>query len=103
MVQSTGPLNVGADFTQQQAETLAWWGPAMSFPLAMTVEVLRFAARRMSAQADHLAEMAHCKNLADAFDSQSAFFQSAAKQYSQEAEVLMKEIREAAPSTKAAA
>ena len=103
MVQSNGPLNGGADFTQQQGEALALWGAAMSFPLAMTVEVLRFAGRRMSAQADHLAEISHCKNFGEALNSQSAFFQSAAKEYSQEAEVLMKEIREAAPSTKAAA
>jgi hypothetical protein len=102
MVQSNGPFG-GDDIAQKASEAFALWQPAMGFPIAMTVEVLRFAGRRMLAQADHLAEIAHCKNFAEALNSQSAFFQNATNEYRAEAEVLMKEIQEATPSTKAAA
>ena len=102
MVQSNGPFG-GDDIAQKASEAFALWQPAMGFPIAMTVEVLRFAGRRMLAQADHLTELARCKNFAEALNSQSAFFQNATNEYRTEAEVLMKEIQEAAPSTKAAA
>jgi hypothetical protein len=102
MVQSTGASS-DSDLAQKASEALALWQPAISLPVGMTAEMLRFAGRRMSAQADYLAEIARCKSFAEALNSQSAFLQSAAKEYRAEAEVLLKEIQEAAPSLKAAA
>jgi hypothetical protein len=102
MVQSTGVFS-DSDFAQKANEALALWQPAISLPVAMTAEMLRFAGRRMSAQAEYLADIARCKSFAEALNSQSAFLQSAASEYRAEAEVLLKEIQEAAPSLKAAA
>ncbi len=103
MVQPADPFSFGPQVTQRSFQAIALWELAMSLPVNVTVEVLRFAGRRISAQADHLAEIARCKSFVEALNSQSAFFQSAASDYREEAEALMKEIRVAAPSTKVAA
>ncbi len=71
-----------------------WHGLAI-LPLAVAVESLRFAGRRMMAHAHYLSDMANCHTLTEAAEAQSSFAQETLNDYRMEAGTMMSEIRTA--------
>lgn len=85
------PVDVNA--AELPAQLAASWRSIATLPLAVAVEGLRFAGRRLLAQANHLSEMANCHSLAEAAEAQSSFTQETFNDYRMEADAMMTEIR----------
>lgn len=80
------PFGEMFDFRTPLAESFAAPGPFVTLwkrtmvdvPLTVAAEAMRFAGRRLEAQADYCAELAKCGTLSEAMDAQSAFMEEAA-------------------------
>jgi hypothetical protein len=98
------PANIGfASLAQAPIQAIAAWQTAFSLPIALAAEGLRFAGQRMLANAEHLAELSRCRDLPAAVEAQSAFAQTMATAYREEADVLVQKIQDLVPTYKAAA
>ena len=87
------------NMAEAPAQALAAWQAATVLPMTLAVETLRFAGRRALAQADHLAQLAQCQDLAAAVETQLSFAQATASAYRDEADVVAKQIQTAVSST----
>jgi hypothetical protein len=92
-----------AGLAQAPIQAIAAWQTAFSLPIALAAEGLRFAGQRMLANAEHLAELSRCRDLPAAVEGQSAFAQTMATAYREEADVLVQKIQDLVPTYKAAA
>jgi len=72
----------------------AAWRSAMTLPALTVTEALRFASRRLEAQADFMTELLGCKTPAEALEKQSGFLSEAAKAYGAEAETITRKLRD---------
>jgi hypothetical protein len=74
------PAQAHAD-TDASAALLAgletWRAVAFGLPLRPTPEMMRFASRRLEAQAEHLSALGRCGSVKDAVNLQSAFLSQA--------------------------
>lgn len=95
-------MSTSFDAFDLPAQMTAFWRQAASFPLTMAVEGLRFAARRLRCQADHIVELASCEDAAAAINVQIAFLESTVDDYRNEAVVLAKETGDPIVSLEAA-
>jgi hypothetical protein len=73
----------------------ALWRLAMNLPFVMTIESLRFAGHRLSAQAEFLSGLAHSSGMGGAVRSYRDFMESAAADYRTEAKALAKTAQDA--------
>lgn len=73
-----------------------WRAFAIDLPLRVAAETMRFTSRRLQARADHLAALAACGSLKDAFELQTAFATKSMGEYQAEAAMLSHEVTEAA-------
>ncbi|MBP1179912.1 phasin family protein [Methylobacterium sp. PvR107] len=73
-----------------------WRAFAVDLPLRVAAETMRFTSRRFQARADHLAALAACASLKDAFELQTAFVTKSMAEYQAEAATLSHEVSEAA-------
>ncbi|QPC44149.1 phasin family protein [Kaustia mangrovi] len=72
-----------------------WKAMAIDMPMTLTAEGLRFAGKRLQAQAELFSQLAHCKSLSDAVDVQSHFVETAMSDYGAEATKVMEEAQDA--------
>lgn len=72
-----------------------WRAFAVDMPLRVAAETMRFTSRRLQARADHLAALAGCGSLKDAFELQDAFVTQGLAEYQAEAAWLSHEFTEA--------
>lgn len=92
----------GMERLDMQAPILGWWRVAMTLPLEMGVESMRFASRRIQAHADHLAACSQCRTVSEAIQAQSQFTERMIDDYRNRTEVAVREIQEVMPHTRAA-
>ncbi|HVI27411.1 phasin family protein [Hansschlegelia sp.] len=85
--------NGAADLFMPSFATGAWRS-AMTLPALSFVEALRFASRRLEAQADFMTELLGCKTPAEALEKQSDFLSQTAKAYGTEAETITRKLRD---------
>ena len=78
-----------------------WRAFAIDMPLRIAAETMRFTSRRLQARADHVAALAGCGSLKDAFELQATFVTESLAAYQAEATTLSHEVTRAA-SLKAA-
>jgi hypothetical protein len=81
---------------------IAWWRSMAILPMTMGVEGMRFASRRLLAHADNLTALSQCKSLSDAAMAQSRFAERMVTDYRDEAELVVREVQEAMPTSRAA-
>ncbi len=74
----------------------AWHGIAVDLPLRLAAETIRFASRRLQAQAEHLTALARCGSLKDAVALQTTFMTTSVSDYGKEATTLSHDVTEAA-------
>lgn len=75
----------------------AAWRAAVTLPATTLVETLRFASRRLEAQADLLSSLLACQDAGQALEAQSHFVRNAVTEYEREAEAMMSKVRAATP------
>jgi hypothetical protein len=92
-----------ATSTESPASALAalWSASLLHLPLTVATESLRFTARRLEAQADHIAMLNGCTNVPEFMEVQSQFMRKATDDYGVETGRIMEEVR-AAMANKAA-
>jgi hypothetical protein len=100
--ESDAKAGEGTGTIAMPSQMIVWWRSMMTLPMAMSVEAVRFASRRLSAHADNMEEMIRCRNIADAAQAQSRFAERMVADYREEAQAVVREVQEAMPSARAA-
>lgn len=105
---SSGQASSGASSGQalsqapsSAAETLGiglttWHAFTVDLPLRLTAETMRFASRRLQAQAEHLAALTRCGSLMDLVELQTTFVTQGVSDYRDEATTLSHDLQETA-------
>jgi len=70
-----------------------WSASVLHLPLTVASETLRFTARRLQAQADHLATVNRCANVPEFMEAQTQFIRKASDDYGVETGRIMQEVR----------
>jgi len=86
---SGGPL--GDMFASPAPFADVWKTMMIDVPMTMSAEVMRFAGRRLAAQAELCERLAKCGSMADAIDAQSEFVEAAIGDFSAESAKLAQE------------
>jgi len=71
----------------------AWQHAFFELPLAIVSETLRFAARRLQAQADFIAGLETCQTVPEVIDAQSRFVRTAVGDYGTETSRIIDDVR----------
>ncbi len=95
------PTQIHIDAPSGAAETLGaglttWHAFAVELPLRLTAETMRFASRRLQAQAEHLSALTRCGSLMDLVELQTAFVTKGVSDYRHEATTLSHDVQEKA-------
>ena len=90
------------NLTDGSSQALVWWNALMRLPLLMSAESMRFMGRRCAAHAENLEKLARCANAREAAEVQGAFAQQMLKDYRDEAELVVREVKEVVPFARAA-
>ncbi|RJF88573.1 phasin family protein [Oleomonas cavernae] len=80
------------DAFEASQQIIEFWRQATNLPLTIAIEGLRFSARRLRAQADHLALLAGSGDATAVLKEQTAFVEQTLADYRDEATVVAKEI-----------
>jgi len=86
--------NVQDNFVKATAPFQAAWQHAFEFPLALTAEALRFAARRLQAQSDFFAGLENCQTVPEVMDAQSHFMRGAVGDYGSETSKIINDLHD---------
>jgi Phasin protein len=91
--ESIKPQNAANDATNVLSSGLsAWRTYVLDLPMTLTAEAMRFASRRLEAQAEHLCALGRCASVTEAAKLQTDFLSRAATAYQDEAKVVSQDV-----------
>ncbi|KQT53359.1 hypothetical protein ASG52_04330 [Methylobacterium sp. Leaf456] len=95
------PMQIHVQAPSGAAEALGtglttWHALAVELPLRLTAETMRFASRRLQAQAEHMSALTRCGSLMGLVELQTAFVTKGVSDDRQEATTLSHDVQETA-------